>query len=388
MVFELERVAVQAAGGLNELAAHSNRRCVGRNILSLPQAGRLKKMSRQRGGLVRREGKIGHAIPAIMRLRIPQKRRQRIGLAKLPPHLAKRYLALRRRLISARVACGAVELREQFLARLGACHIDFFAERVVTGFERTEKRGDGLGFGGRSVQQRRHRRLRPELGRVENPLGHPACVPPRADAVERRGVHRQFPHAPRGDAGGVARKTTMLGGELAAVPQRCTLGQAVARRMLQKLGRNRLVGVVRRGPVKPKKRIASGRRSVSRLQRVAAGVEPDASGRVGRSPIGCRLQNDRAVEFKFEAAVQLGLKNEPVAEIELDDALPLGGERARRNERRRSLAKRNVEHEMRAHRRVRLAAVLRLESDRQPVEQHRLGLGGGYTGAWPNGGQR
>ena len=100
-------------------------------------------------------------------------------------------------------------------------------------------------------------------------------------------------------------------------------------------------------------------------------------------PSDVASKNDRAVEFKFEAAVQLGLKNEPVAEIELDDALPLGGERARRNERCRSLAKRNVEHEMRAHRRVLLGSVLRLESDRQPVEQHRLGLGGGYTGAWP-----
>ena len=157
--------------------------------------------------------------------------------------------------------------------------------------------------------------------------------------------------------------------------------------MLQKLGRDRFAAVVGRGPVQSEKCIAAGRRSVGRLQCVATGVEPDAPGRLGRSPIGFGIQDDFTVEFHLQAAVQLSLKNEPVAEFELDDALPLGGEHAGRNERCRCLGKRNVEHEVRAHRRVRLAAICRLERDRQSVEQHRLGLDSREPCAWPGGGQ-
>ena len=220
-----------------------------------------------------------------MRLRILQERRQCPRLAKFPLRLAKRHLTRCDRLFFQRVTGCAVQLLVQRLPCRDTARIHWNRPDRLPAFQRTEIGGDRtcIRLGCRAVQHGRHFRAWPQLLRVQHPVGHPVDSTPRADPFKRGRVHRQLRHATPRRIGGVALETPMFRSQLPTSPQRHTLGQGLVGHMLEVLRWDRFVAVVGRRPVQSKKGVPFFRRREGRLERVAAGVKPDALGRIGHS---------------------------------------------------------------------------------------------------------
>ena len=168
------------------------------------------------------------------------------------------------------------------------------------------------------MKHRRHFRAWPQLFRVQHPVGHPVHSSPRANPFKRGRVHRQLRHTLNRCIVSVALETPMFRRQLSATPQRFSLGQVFVWQMLEVLRWNWFVAVVGRRPVKSKKSVSFFRRCEGRLEGVAARAQPDTLCRIGHLPRTCRLHHWVAVKFQLEATVEFGLKNKPVAQVEMN----------------------------------------------------------------------